>query len=301
MSTVKKRGLGRGLASLLSEVAPVVQAPPTVVIPSHSDSSTKSALQTLPVDLLQRGKYQPRKTMDEQSLQELAASIKHAGIIQPLVVRQVSVGRYEIVAGERRWRAAQLAGLHEVPVVVREINDHEASALALIENIQREELNAFEEAQALQRLINEFSLTHEELAQSLGKSRATITNLLRVLNLNADVQRLLASNQIELGHAKVLLGLSGQQQSQAAQQVVARGLSVRETEQYIRQLQQIGLAPKADKSAVSADIRTLQDRLSGVLGAKVTFSHHANGKGKMIIDYDDLNQLDGILARIEST
>lgn len=298
MSTVKKRGLGRGLASLLSEVNQAAALSSESSDSSVSSQALQKGLQTLPVDLLQRGKYQPRRHMDEQALNELAASIKVSGIIQPLVVRKVAEQRYEIIAGERRWRAAQLAGLHDVPVVLREIDDHQASALALIENIQREDLNPLEEAVAYQRLIDEFSLTHEGLADLVGKSRAAISNTLRILHLNADVQVLLSEGKLEFGHAKVLLALTGAQQSQAAKQVAMRALSVRETEQYVKQLQSFEQMKGKGGAKLIPEIRDLQEKLSALLGAKVKIQHSASGKGKMLIAYSDLDQLDGILQKV---
>lgn len=295
MSTVKKRGLGRGLASLLSEVNQVAAVSSESSVPTQA---LQKGLQTLPVDLLQRGKYQPRRHMDEEALSELAASIKVSGIIQPIVVRKLDEQRYEIIAGERRWRAAQLAGLHDVPVVLRDMDDHQASALALIENIQREDLNPLEEALAYQRLIEEFSLTHEALAELLGKSRAGISNTLRILHLNSDVQTLLSEGKLEFGHAKVLLALSGVQQSQAAKQVALRALSVRETEQYVKQLQQFEQMKSQGGAKLIPEIRDLQDKLSALLGAKVKIQHSASGKGKMLIAYSDLDQLDGILQKV---
>ena len=286
MSTIKKRGLGRGLATLLSDLS-------VETVTTHKPVSTQTVLQTLPMDVLQRGKYQPRKTMDQAALQELAISIKTSGIIQPLVVRHMGSQRYEIIAGERRWRAAQLAGLSEVPVIIKEIDDHQASALALIENIQREDLNPLEEAQALERLIQEFDLTHEAVANLVGKSRVTITNLLRILNLNPDVQKLLEQNKIELGHAKALLALTGTQQTQAATQSVSLGFSVRELERYIHHLQ-TSASPKKQE-VLPADIRHLQTRLSEKLGAKVTLTHSEKGKGTILICYNNLDELDGIL------
>lgn len=289
----KKRGLGRGLATLLSDISQKTDNVHPIAV--NTPVKPEASLHTLPIDVLQRGKYQPRKTMDPQLLQELAESIRHSGIIQPIVVRKISQEKYEIVAGERRWRAAQLAGLQEVPVVIKEIDDHQASALALIENIQREDLNALEEAQAMHRLVEDFGLTHEELARSVGKSRATITNLLRVLNLNSDVQILLENNQIELGHAKALLSLTGVQQSQAAKMVVARGYSVRETERYVRNLAQLSAAATHKAQPVAPEVRHLQQRLSEVLGAKVNLNYNAKGKGKIVIQYNNLDELQGIL------
>ncbi|MBI5447986.1 MAG: ParB/RepB/Spo0J family partition protein [Gammaproteobacteria bacterium] len=291
MSTTKKRGLGRGLATLLGDI-PLKQAGGPAV---RGDADKEIALQSLSVNELRPGKYQPRKTMDSQLLQELAESIKHSGVIQPIVVRKSVSGGYEIIAGERRWRAAQLAGLADVPVVIKNIDDHHASAIALIENIQREDLNALEEANAMHRLIEEFGLTHEDLARSVGKSRTTISNLLRVLNLNPDVQKLLAQNQIELGHAKALLSLVGTQQSQAAQKVVSAGYSVRETEQYVRHVAQLLASGTPVATRIDPQVRHIQQRLSEALAAKVKLTCNSKGKGNITIVYNSLDELQGIL------
>ncbi|MBD3669590.1 MAG: ParB/RepB/Spo0J family partition protein [Gammaproteobacteria bacterium] len=301
----KKRGLGRGLDALLGSMADDLNAP-AVSPEAVSDAPTPSVpydgeLRNMPVDVLQRGRYQPRLDMDPGALEELAESIRAQGVVQPIVVRELEgqTGRYEIVAGERRWRAAQMAGLHEIPAVVRKIPDNVALAIALIENIQREQLNPMEEAHALQRLIDEFELTHQDAADAVGRSRVAVSNLLRLLALNEDVKHLLEEGAIEMGHARALLGLSGTRQSEAARIVVSRGLSVRETEHLVRQM----LEPhKSGTSPVPADdpnIRRLQDDLSERLGAKVNLQHSAKGKGKLVINYNSLDELDGILEHIK--
>lgn len=289
----RKRGLGRGLESLLSADHFEPSATPT----------TDNGLRTLPVDTIQRGKYQPRHDMHTESLEDLAGSIRAQGIIQPIVVRPVGNGQHEIIAGERRWRAAQMAGLHEVPVVVRDVSDQAAVAMALIENIQREDLNPLEEAAALLRLNDEFGLTHQQAAEAVGRSRATVTNLLRLLELNDDVKKLLSKGELEMGHARALLGLQGAAQSEAAQRVVQRGLSVRETEQLVRRQQKTAPAKSPAKSTqpqtADPDIRHLESSLSEKLGAPVQIQHSAKGKGKLIIQYASLDELDGILEHIK--
>ena len=288
--TVKKRGLGRGLANLLSDL-PIKPLDPQATTAQHS--------QMLPIDTLQRGKFQPRKHMDQEGLEELANSIRTHGIIQPIVVRPLTQDQYEIIAGERRWRAAQLANLAEVPVIIHDLNDEETLALALIENIQRENLNPVDEAQALKRLIDEFHLTHEEVATAVGKPRTTITNYLRLLNLNADVQLMLAKSQIEMGHAKALLGLPLSQQNEIAHQIFLRGLSVRETENWIKKLIQPKATVQTLRPVPNADINHIQQRLSETLGAKVILNHSQQGKGKLIINYSSIDELHGILDHIQ--
>ncbi len=283
ITTTKKPRLGRGLDALLGAYEP---------------GDDKEELRQLPVDLLQRGKYQPRTHMDKVALEELAASIKAQGVVQPIVVRAIASGNYEIVAGERRWRAAQLAGLETVPAVVRRIPDEAAIAIALIENIQREDLNPVEEANALQRLIDEFSMTHQRAAEAVGRSRAAVTNLLRLLTLQSDVRQLLEKGQMDMGHARALLALEGKAQGQAARQVVDRGLSVRETENLVRRLLEKPAARKGAKSHVDPDVRALQQKLSDKLGAKVRIRHSRRGKGKLTIEFGNLDQLDGILAHL---
>lgn len=283
----KKRGLGRGLDALLGSAA----------APLGGDGARPDGeLRHLPVDLIQRGRYQPRVDMRPETLEDLASSIRAQGVVQPIVVRSIGANRYEIIAGERRWRAAQMAGLHEIPAVVRQVPDQAAMAMALIENIQREELNPMEEAHALQRLLDEFGLTHQETADAVGRSRAAVTNLLRLLALNEDVKRLLENGDLEMGHARALLALSGEVQSSTARLVVAKGLSVRETEQLVKQLQQ---GPKAKTpSKVDPDVRRLEQDLSDKLGAKVQIQD-TKGKGKLVVYYTNLDELDGILAHIK--
>ncbi len=283
--TTKKPRLGRGLDALLGGAL-------------EAATDGKEELRQLPVDVLQRGKYQPRAHMNQEALAELADSIKVQGVIQPIVVRQLGSGRYEIVAGERRWRAAQIAGLETVPVVVRSIPDEAAIAIALIENIQRENLNPVEEAVALQRLIDEFGMTHQQTAESVGRSRAAVTNLLRLLTLNDDVRAMLEEGRMDMGHARALLALSGSAQSRAAHQVVEKGLSVRETENVVRRLLEHRPAPHAGSKTLDPDVRALQDSLSERLGAKVRIAHTSKGKGRLTIDYNSTDELEGILARI---
>lgn len=296
--SVKKRGLGRGLDALLGAAAsrPAMQASPGVTdaMPAGEDR----ILRQLPVDLIQRGKYQPRKDIDPESLQELADSIKAQGVMQPIVVRPISDHRYEIIAGERRWRAAQLAGLDEIPALVRDVADKAAIAMSLIENIQREDLNPIEEAAALLRLQQEFELTQQEVADAVGKSRSTVANLLRLMSLQADVRRLVEHGDLEMGHARALLGLDATRQSQAARSVVARGLSVRQTEALVRHLLERKDATATPRS-IDPNIRHLQDDLSRRLGARVEIRHGAGGKGKLVLAYNSLDELDGILSHIK--
>jgi ParB family chromosome partitioning protein len=280
---VKKRGLGRGLDALLGDIS--------------STPEKHHALETLPIEYLQRGKYQPRKDIDPEKLQDLANSIKAQGIIQPIVVRIIAHERYEIVAGERRWRAAQLAGLTNVPVVIKEVDDHTAMAMALIENIQREDLNPLEEADALKRLLDEFAMTHQQIADVIGKSRTTVTNLLRLIDLQVEVKTLLINKQLEMGHARALLALEGTKQIEAARKTVKDGLTVRATERLIKDLQQ---DPKPAKiKVVDHDTLRLQNDLTAKLGAKVVIDHKDNGAGKLVIAYSSLEELDGIIEQIK--
>jgi len=286
----KKRGLGRGLDALLGgAIAPVAEGE----LPADSE------LRNLAVDLMQRGKYQPRVDMHNDSLQELADSIRAQGVVQPIVVRPVGEGKYEIIAGERRWRASQLAGLHEIPAVVRDVPDSAAIAIALIENIQRENLNPIEEARALQRLLNEFDMTHQQAAEAVGRSRAAVSNLLRLQELNDEVQQMLIKGELEMGHGRALLGLRGTAQSAAAAKVAKQGLSVRETEQMVRRETESAKRARPKTTHLDPDIRRFQDQLSEKLGAKVHIQHSARGKGKLVIDYNSLEELDGILGHIK--
>jgi ParB family chromosome partitioning protein len=253
----------------------------------------------LPVDIIRRGKYQPRIDMHKESLQDLADSISAQGVLQPIVVRRVGDSGYEIIAGERRWRAAQLAGLHEIPAIVREVEDRAAIAIALIENIQRENLNPMEEARALDRLIREFELTHEQAAESVGRSRAAVSNLLRLLDLDAAVKAMVERGELEMGHARALLPLAGPTQIEAARQVIARGLSVRATEGLVRHLQQPRPATAPPPARKDPNIRQLETSLADRLGASVSIRPGRGGKGKLEISYNSLDELDGILEHIQ--
>ena len=297
MSARKKR-LGRGLDALLSK--PVVE--PVAV----SGDADKSGLKKIPLDLLQRGQYQPRVDMRQESLQELADSIKSQGVVQPIVVRPIgkTAGsqRYEIIAGERRWRAAQLAEIPDIPAVVRDVSDEDAIAMALIENIQREDLNPLEEARALDRLIREFELTHEEAAGAVGRSRASVSNLLRLQELSDKVKPLLEQRKLDMGHARALLSIRDSiQQFDIARQVVQKGLSVRETEALVKRIVEGKKAPKKQAASQSgnADIRRLEQDVSEKLGAKVRVEHTQKGSGKLVIAYNSLDELDGILKHIK--
>ncbi|MCZ6879831.1 MAG: ParB/RepB/Spo0J family partition protein [Gammaproteobacteria bacterium] len=283
--TAKRRGLGRGLDMLLSGAAPVV-----------GDSES---LRNLPIDLIRPGPYQPRQDMREDTLQELADSIRAQGLVQPILVRPLGDGeQFEIVAGERRWRAAQMAGLQEISSVVRRVPDKAAIAMALIENIQREDLNPLEEALALDRLIREFDMTHQQAANAIGRSRAAVSNLLRLLDLGAPLKKLLMARELDMGHARALLGLPTQrQQTEVGLLVAKKGLSVRETEALVRRL----LSGKKDRKPArrDPDIARLETELSEKLGAKVSLSHGVKGKGKLVVSYNSLDELEGILAHIK--
>ena len=283
----KKRGLGRGLNALLNANESVE----TLTTPQQGDE-----LKEVDVDLIQRGPWQPRTNFDEEALQELADSISTQGVIQPIVLRASEGGRYEIVAGERRWRASQLAGLDKIPAVIKTFDDQTAAAVSLIENIQRENLNPLEESTALLRLMNDFEMTHQEIADSVGRSRASVSNLLRLQDLNADVKELLSSGSLEMGHARALLGITGNAQSTLARQVVKKGLSVRETEQLVRRALNPVAKPKAVKK--DPDITHLETDLSERLGASVHIKQKPKGKGAIEISYNSLDELEGILAKI---
>ncbi|MCK5002233.1 MAG: ParB/RepB/Spo0J family partition protein [Gammaproteobacteria bacterium] len=284
----KKRGLGRGLNALLGG-SETVEAMTT---PQKGDE-----LKEVDVDLIQRGPWQPRTQFDEETLQELADSISTQGVIQPIVLRASEGGRYEIVAGERRWRASQLAGLDKVPAVIKHFDDQTAAAVSLIENIQRENLNPLEESTALLRLMNEFEMTHQEIADSVGRSRASVSNLLRLQDLNADVKELLSNRSIEMGHARALLGITGNAQSTLARQVAKKGLSVRETEQLVRRTLNPPARPKVVRK--DPDITKLETDLSERLGAVVHIKQKPKGKGAIEIDYNSLDELEGILSKIQ--
>ncbi|UTF59055.1 ParB/RepB/Spo0J family partition protein [Gilvimarinus sp. DA14] len=300
----KRKGLGKGLDALLGAGV----SAPKVGTPSDNSPQTQASAPTipadgklmqLPVELIQRGKYQPRRDMHPEALEELSDSIKAQGVMQPIVVRPIGDDKYEIIAGERRWRATQLAGLDKIPAVVREVPDEAAIAMALIENIQREDLNPIEEAIALKRLQDEFELTQQEVAQAVGKSRTTVTNLLRLIALDDEVKKLLEHGDLEMGHARALLTLSPEQQREAGRIIVAKGLTVRQTEALVRKLQEEKDNPPAAPVEVSADIKRLQTELSETLGAGVSIQHSSKGKGKLVISYNNLDELDGILAHIQ--
>jgi ParB family chromosome partitioning protein len=280
---MKAKGLGRGLDALLD---------------SESAPSAGESLATAALDRLRPGRFQPRTKMDDASLQELAASIKAQGLMQPILVRPVGADSYEIIAGERRWRAAQIAGLDEVPIVIRDVPDQAALAMALIENIQRENLNPLEEAQGVQRLVTEFRLTHQEAADAIGRSRAATTNLLRLLNLAPAVQTLVFDGQLDMGHARALLALEGALQTETAKKVAARGLSVRETEQLVNDI----LHPKAKlprpKARTSRDIQRLEEEVSEKLGTTVEIKAGRKGSGRLVINYMSHDHLDELLARL---
>jgi ParB family chromosome partitioning protein len=289
----KKRGLGRGLDALLGGTS-VIALEQQAAKAAQSDSRE---LQYLALDLIQRGKYQPRRDMDPTALEELAQSIRAQGVMQPIVVRPIGEGRFEIVAGERRWRASQQAGQETIPAMVRELSDEAAIAMALIENIQREDLNPIEEAMALQRLQQEFQLTQQQVADAVGKSRVTITNLMRLISLPEAVKTMLAHGDLEMGHARALLGLPVEQQSEGARHVVARGLTVRQTEALVRQW--LGSKDKSEPEVKSdPDIVRLEQRLAERLGSPVQIKHGQKGKGQLVISYSSLDELQGVLAHI---
>lgn len=282
---VKPKGLGRGLDALLGgDTTP-------------SRSSSPDAVTTLPIAALQPGKYQPRSHMDQEALNALAASIKAQGIMQPILVRPLGGGKHEIIAGERRWRAARIAGLGSVPVLVRDVPDQQALAAALIENIQREDLNALEEATGIERLINEFTLTHQAVADAIGKSRAAVTNLLRLLELAPPVKTLLGEGRIEMGHARALLALPAVRQVELANEAAAKGLSVREVEQRVAAVLTTRGATRT-RPAADRDVLRLQETLAEKLGTRVQIKAKRKGKGSLVIDYGSLDQLDGLISRL---
>jgi len=300
----KKPTLGRGLADLLGASRPTPVAPTAANAPAAAPSAPPNEeLAKLPLDLLQRGKYQPRVDMRPETLQELADSIKAQGVVQPIVVRPIEGAgpsqHYEIIAGERRWRAAQIAGLTEIPAVIRRIPDEAAIAVALIENIQRENLNPLEEARALERLINEFALSHQQAADAVGRSRAGVTNLLRLLELAPEVAERVEKRELEMGHARALLALSNRkQQVETALIVVKKSLSVRDTEALVRRLQQSPTSKAEDAANGDPNVNRLEQELAEKLGAKVAIQHSSGGKGKLVVSYNSLDELDGILAHI---
>jgi ParB family chromosome partitioning protein len=301
---IKKRGLSRGLNALLSnktmlEKIEQIGQNNLLDLPSNT-SNLKNPVSNLAINKLVPGKFQPRHEMPPEELAELAESIKTQGILQPLIVRQLTTGNYEIIAGERRWQAATIAGLQEVPVIIKNVNDKDALTIALVENIQREDLNPVDEAIALDRLSKEFSLTHNEVALAIGKSRASVSNLLRIINLPKEIKNMLEKNQLDLGHAKVLLGAPNNLQLKIANEIIKENLSVRATEQLLVKL----LKPQTNfNSTVSLDpdVKKLQKKLSDTLGARVTIINKTKGRGKLIIEYNSLEELEGILEHITTT
>ncbi|MFT5426446.1 MAG: ParB family chromosome partitioning protein [Gammaproteobacteria bacterium] len=292
---MQKRGLGKGLDALLSPRGGAKSA----------ESNLNEQLRVLPVDIVVRGQYQPRMEMNSEALEELANSIKSQGVVQPIVVRPLKgTNTYEIIAGERRWRATQLAGLHEIPAIIKDVSDQTAMCLALIENIQREDLNPMDEARALSRLLQEFDMTHDAAAEAVGRSRSSVSNLLRLLDLHIDVQHLLETGKIEMGHGRAILGLDIGIQTEVATKVIKQGLSVRATEQLVKGLKSNGLNPNSSKktkpsSKLDPNLRSLQEDLSERLGAAVSIKHTKSGKGMLEISYNSLDELDGILTRIK--
>ena len=286
----KKRGLGKGLDALLGEGSG----------PNLAFSVESSSLTMLSIDLIERGSFQPRRDFDQDALQSLADSIKSQGLVQPILVRSVAnKNSYEIVAGERRWRAAQIAGLHDIPVIIKDVSDNEAMCLALIENIQREDLNPLEEAGALERLINEFEMTHDAVADAVGRSRPAVSNLLRLLELDDSVKKMLETGKLDMGHARALLSLSSDKQLESATKIVKQGLSVRATENLVKQLLDGNQHSRPKSDAKDANITKLENDLSERLAAKVLITHQSSGRGKLQISYNSLAELEGILKRLD--
>lgn len=288
--TAKKNPLGRNLSSMLSKSA-LQHAVENV----HSESTGDDSLRSLPLDLISPGPFQPRSIFDTDRLQELAESIRHQGVIQPVVVRVKGEDSFELIAGERRWRAAQLAGIEKIPAIIRKVPDEIAIAMALVENIQRENLNPIEEATALRRLVDEFQMTHQEAGDAVGRSRSAVSNLLRLLELSGEVRELVDARHLEMGHARALLTLDESMQAQAAREVVSKDLSVRETEQLVRRMKN---PPVAKTRVLDPDIQYLQDKLAEKLCARVKLTHNARGKGKMVIAFNSADELEGILEHL---
>ncbi|MFT5453430.1 MAG: ParB family chromosome partitioning protein [Enterobacterales bacterium] len=301
----RKTGLKRGLDALLGAKTQANQAAKKALDEQSSSNDVGSGepkdgdLRNIPVEFLRPGKYQPRRDIGDEGLEELANSIKAQGVIQPVVVRPIGKDSYEIIAGERRWRAAQKAGLGEIPAIIKDVPDEAAIAMSLIENIQRENLNAIDEALALQRLMQEFELTQQEVADAVGKSRTTVTNLIRLLGLNEDTRTLLERGDIEMGHARALLSLDGDEQTKAGRLVAEKGYSVRETEALVRKL--LNPVPVKEKPTKSRDVERLEMNLSDHLGSAVKIEYNKKGKGKLVIAYSSLDELDGILNKMGST
>ena len=296
----ERKKLGKGLGALLSNGGAQNMSS---LFGKTSDDSGKAPsvvegeLKHIPLDLIQRGKYQPRAEFDEAALEELALSIKSQGLMQPIVIRSIGTQKYEIIAGERRWRAAQIAGLDSMPALVKTVSDEAAIAMSLIENIQREDLNPIEEALALKRLQDEFKLTQQEVASAVGRSRTAVTNLMRLVGLHGDVQKMLQKGLLEMGHARAILTLSDTKQVDFARKIAKQGLSVRQTEELVRKSN--NLKPVVSKPSIDPNIKNLEESLGEKLGAKVLIEHKSNGKGRLIFTYNSLDELDGILAHLD--
>jgi len=294
-----RKKLGKGLSALLSSgsASSMSNLLTERAVDRGSVLGEEERLRNIPIDLIQRGKYQPRVEMNEAALEDLAASIKAQGVMQPIVIRSIAAQKYEIIAGERRWRASQMAGLSSIPAVVKQVSDEAAIAMSLIENIQRENLNPIEEAMALKRLQDEFELTQQEVASAVGKSRATVTNLMRLIGLHIDVQKMLQVGKLEMGHARALLTLSETKQVEFAKLVANKGLSVRQTESLVRN---VNTGSELDrKKSIDPNIKKLEEDLGEKLGAKVIIQHTEKGKGRLVINYNSLDELDGILVHLE--
>tara|TARA_E500000331_G_scaffold141534_1_gene138169 strand:+ start:126 stop:1019 length:894 start_codon:yes stop_codon:yes gene_type:complete len=294
-----RKKLGKGLSALLSSgsASSMSNLLSERAVDRGSVLGEEERLRNIPIDLIQRGKYQPRVEMNEAALEDLAASIKAQGVMQPIVIRPIAAQKYEIIAGERRWRASQMAGLSSIPAVVKQVSDEAAIAMSLIENIQRENLNPIEEAMALKRLQDEFELTQQEVASAVGKSRATVTNLMRLIGLHIDVQKMLQVGKLEMGHARALLTLSETKQVEFAKLVANKGLSVRQTESLVRN---VNTGSELDrKKSIDPNIKKLEEDLGEKLGAKVIIQHTEKGKGRLVINYNSLDELDGILVHLE--
>lgn len=284
---VKKPGLGRGLDMLLSSSA------------KDNESNKESELKKLPVELIRKGEYQPRLNIDPDALQELAESIKAQGLVQPVVVRRIGGGEYELIAGERRWRASQIAGMHTIPAIVRDIPDQAAAAMSLIENIQREDLNPLEEAIAMSRLIADFGLTHQQTAESVGRSRAAVSNLLRLLDLEEETKVLLDSGKLDMGHARALLALTELKQVETAYIVAKKQMSVRETEKLVKRIANPEQEKKSQPVKKALEVQKLEESLSEKIGAPVVIQYNNKGKGKLVVEYNNLDELDGILEHLK--
>ena len=294
-----RKKLGKGLSALLSSgsASNMSNLLGERAVDKGSALGEEERLKNIPIDLIQRGKYQPRVEMNEAALEDLAASIKAQGVMQPIVIRSIAAQKYEIIAGERRWRASQIAGLSSIPAVVRQVSDEAAIAMSLIENIQRENLNPIEEAMALKRLQDEFELTQQEVASAVGKSRAAVTNLMRLIGLHVDVQKMLQVGKLEMGHARALLTLPDTKQVEFAKLVANKGLSVRQTESLVRN---VNTGSELDrKKSIDPNIKKLEEDLGEKLGAKVIIQHTEKGKGRLVINYNSLDELDGILVHLE--